>query len=248
MGVDDLDEYLSIELKSEMAASYFGFRKLIEEDTLAFQDKLRQYSFILEKRISFDLIRIYILLGREELIDTFLGLCHLGKKPFYDPYLLESATIRARVFASVRMRGLTRQGRFLNFLTDCYDRLALYVESYRKKYQELEEMRADITEEIRLFEKKHDISAILTFLHALDAQPLAGHMSPNPDSGVAQEIAAKLKIPLPEEVICRLPPLPPLPACQEIKKELLCLGEQAYALQSEAFLVIFGTTLFRPRP
>lgn len=85
MSMADFEDYLSLELKSEMASSYFGFRKLIEEDSLEYHDKVRQYSFILEKRISFDLIRIYILLQEEELIDAFLELCHLEKSFFTIP-------------------------------------------------------------------------------------------------------------------------------------------------------------------
>lgn len=247
MGVGDFEDYLSIELKSEMANSYFGFRKLIEEDTLEYQDMVRQYSFILEKRISFDLIRIYILLQQEELIDAFLDLCHLEKKLFYDPYLVESATIRERVFESVRMRGLTRQGRFQNFLVDCYDRLFLHVESYRKKYKEIEEVRADIAEEIKFFEKKHDISAMLTFLHSLGAEPVAGHMAQEVETGVALAIAGKLKLEIPQDVECHLPVLPQLPKYRDIKRELLDLSEQAYGLQNEPFLVLFANNFFKPR-
>lgn len=248
MSMADFEDYLSIELKSEMANSYFGFRKLIEEDSLEYRDKLRQYSFILEKRISFDLIRIYILLNEEELIDDFLTLCHLEKKLFYDPYLTESATIRQRVFESVRMRGLTRQGRFQNFLVDCYDRLCLHVDSYRKKYKELQEIHADIAEEIKLFEEKHDMSAMMTFLHSLGSQPVAGHMEHGLETGVSQAIAQKLKIEVPEDVEYHLPVLPELPAYQTIKKELFGLGEQAYGIQNEAFLVLFASNFFRPRP
>jgi hypothetical protein len=247
MGIGDFEDYLSIELKSEMADSYFGFRKVIEEDSLEYNDKVRQYSFILEKRISFDLIRIYILLHEEELINKFLDLCHINKKLFYDPYLTESESIRARVFESVRMRGLTRQGRFQNFLVDCYDRLSLHVESYRKKYKELKEIRADIVEEISLFEKKHDISAMMTFLHTLGAQPVAGHMALGLETGVSLAIARKLKVDVPEDVEYHLPVLPQLPDYQDIKHELISLSEQAYGLQREPFLVIFANNFFKPR-
>lgn len=247
MGMADFEDFLAIELKSEMASSYFGFRKLIEEDSLNYQDKLRQYSFILEKRISFDLIRIYILLHQEELIDSFLDICHIEKKLFYDPYLVESETIRARVFASVRMRGLTRQGRFENFLVDCYDRLSLHVEAYRKKYKELEMIHADIAEEIKIFEKRHDLSAMMTFLHSLGGQDIAGNMEQGLETGVSTAIAKKLKIEIPEGVEYHLPVLAELPAYHDIKKDLLHLAEQAYRLQSESFLVLFGNTFFKPR-
>ncbi len=242
------DEYLTIELKSEMANSYFGFRKLIEEDSLEYEDKVRQYSLILEKRISFDLIRIYILLQAEELIDAFLELCNLEKKLFYDPYLIESETIKKRVFESVRMRGLTRQGRFQNFLIDCYDRLDFHIDGYRKKYKELEGIHDDILEEIKLFEKKHDLSAMMTFLHSLGGHPVAGNMEQGLETGVSLAIAKKMQIDVPEDVEYHLPVLPELPAYSDIKKELLSLSEQAYGLQNESFLVQFANNFFKPRP
>lgn len=248
MGVNDFEDYLAIELKSEMADNFFGFRKFIEEDSLAYKDKIRQYSFILEKRISFDLIRIYILLQEEELIDAFLQLCHLEKKLFYDPYLTESKTIRERVFESVRMRGLTRKGRFQNLLLDCYDRLSLHVASYRQKYEELKTIHADLKDEIELFAKKHDVPAMMTFLRSLGAPPVAGNMEAGRESGVAEAIGRKLQIDVPENVEFHLPPLPPLPPLGAIKKELAALAEQAYMLQSEEFLVMFANNFFKPRP
>ena len=61
-----IDEVLSTEIKRDIAERYFSFRKLIEEDEMDLEEKIRQYSIILEKRISFDLIRIYILLKKEK--------------------------------------------------------------------------------------------------------------------------------------------------------------------------------------
>lgn len=248
MGVDDFEDYLSVEIKSEMAQSYFGFRKLIEDDSLEYREKVRQYSFILEKRISFDLIRIYILLQHEELIDTFLDLCRLNKRLFYDPYLTESTTIRQRLFESVRMRGLSRKGRFQNFLLDCYDRLSLYVKTYRKKYGELQELRGEIVDQIQAFEKKHDMAAIMVFLQSLGAERVDSNMERGSERGVAQAIASRMKIEVPENLEYHLPALPELPDYRDIKHDLLRLAEQAYVLQDEGFLVLFANKFFKPRP
>ena len=76
------DEFLADEIKRDIAERYFGFRKLIEEDTIALKDKIKLHSFILEKRISFDLVRIYVLLKDENLIKEFLDLIGLHEELF----------------------------------------------------------------------------------------------------------------------------------------------------------------------
>lgn len=88
---------------------------------------------------------------------------------------------------------------------------------------------------------------MLTFLHSLGAQPVAGHMEQGLETGVSLDIARKLKIEVPEGVECHLPVLPELPASQDIKKELVDLSEQAYGLQDETFLVLFANNFFKPR-
>ena len=110
----NIQDVLAYEIKKEMADRYFGFRKLIEEDTLDLKEKTRQHSFILEKRISFDLIRIYILLREEKIIRDFLLLTGFKEELFYDPYLAESETIKMRVFQGTKLRGFTWKGRYKN--------------------------------------------------------------------------------------------------------------------------------------
>jgi len=118
-----LDEVLSAEIKQDIAQRFFSFRKLIEEDKLDLDEKVRQYSFILEKRISFELIRIYVLLREERLILAFLELAGLREELFYDPYLAESENIARRVLSCQQFRGWTRAARFRNFIDDCYEKL-----------------------------------------------------------------------------------------------------------------------------
>ena len=129
----NIEDILSYEIKKELADRYFGFRKLIEEDTLDLNEKIRQHSIILEKRICFELVRVYTLLKDEELINRFIDLTGWKERLYYDPYLTESPTIRKRVFQGVKMRGLTRAGRFKNLLLDSYDRLVIHVDQYRQK-------------------------------------------------------------------------------------------------------------------
>ena len=146
-----IDEVLAYEIKKDIADRYFGFRKFIEEDKLDLESKIRQYSFILEKRISFDLVRLYILLKDEELILSFLDLTPFDENFFYDPYLMESQTIRQRVFEGIKIRGLFKSGRFENLFFDCYERLEDNTARYRSNFEELQEINETIAEEIKIF-------------------------------------------------------------------------------------------------
>src|SRR5210317_1416888 len=124
----NVEDFLAVELKREIAERYFGFRKMIEEDTLDLNEKIKYQLSILEKRISYELIRIYILLTDEKLIHEFMELTGWEERLFYDPYITESPTIRKKVFKGMKIRGLTKAGRYKNLLFDTYSRLVSHVE------------------------------------------------------------------------------------------------------------------------
>ena len=224
----DIHEVLAYEIKKEIADRYFGFRKLIEDDKLDFAEKIRQYSFILEKRISFDLIRIYIALKEEELIQRFLALTGLPPNLFYDPYLTQSDTIRQRVFSGVRIHGLTQGGRFKNLIFDCYERLEVHVVEYRTKFAELKKYREEINEEIDTFYRKNDLGSIMGFLKALSDPNTAGSMEGGMEIGMGQSMEAKMRIEpqLPPEHY--LPVIQPLPNLAHIRPALKELIRTAY--------------------
>ncbi len=237
---NDYIDQLAFEIKKEIADQYFGFRKLIEEDSLDLTEKIRQHSIILEKRISFDLVRIYILLKNEETILAFLELIGLDEQLFYDPYLADSINIRKRVFEGQRLRGFTQSGRFKNLVFDCYERLTEHVQMYRLKFLELQELQDTISGEIDLFYRKHDLGTIMGFLHTLDEPAMNSGMEGGIESGVAEGLDQKMKIKAPRPVEQYLPILPPFPELATIKKPLKNLTTIAYRLHGKQFLATCG--------
>jgi len=229
----NIADALAFEIKQELANRYFGFRKLIEEDKLALADKIRQHAFILEKRISFDLIRIYILLRDEGLIGEFLVLVNIPEQLFYDPYLAESSTIRQRVFSGLTIRGMTRKGCFANTVIDCYLRLVDHVGSYREKFAELEATRDEISAEIAHFYKNNDLGSILAFLRSLGDAALSGAMQGGMEPDLALDLEHKLRIEPPEPVTSSLPVLPPLPPLGAISGELQSIIDRAFSRQGQ---------------
>lgn len=242
-----VSDALTYEVKQEIASRYFGFRKLIEEDSMALEDKIRQYASILEKRIVFDLIRVFILLKDEALIERFMALGNIPEESFYDPYLVQSQTIRKRVFEGVRFRGLTKRGCFNNAIIDCYERLIDHVDRYREQFAELVAAQQMISDEIDLFYRKNDLGSILGFLRGLSAPSSIGVMQGGMEQDLSMDLDKKLRItpPVPiDHVLPVLSPLPPLPSIRRALKEIIA---QAYDNQGQDIHDYLSTKTFFSR-
>ena len=230
---DDINKYLSFEVKKEMADRYFSFRKLIEEDIQDYDDQVLSSFMRLEQKIGYDLVRLYILLKDETLIHDFFQLTGLQQMIFYDPYFSESATIRKRVFAGQKIRGLTKAGRFKNMIFDTYETLTEDINEYRDSVMKLSEERETIVEEIRLFYKKHDLGTMMDFLRSLDGYHSykSGSMEGGitPQTGASLEDKMRVKPPPPVDEL--LPIIPPVTPLNKIKGPLKKIIERAYDLQ-----------------
>ena len=234
-----INDVFSSKIRQGISARYFSFRKLIEEDEMDFKEKIRRNSIILQKRISFDLIRIYILLGNEEFINGFMKLAGLDQKLFYEPHLIESAAIGARVFRCQIFSGFTRERRFISFLLECYKNLYFHTEVYHKHIDELVEDRAMIVEEIKEFYRENDLSSIVGFLHGLGAEEGYSGMQGAPEVGLADDLAKKMKIPPLPPIEKTLTILPHLANPDDIKHELKKLAKTAYKNQQPEILKMF---------
>lgn len=232
---DDINEILTLEVKKEMADRYFGFRKLIEEDIKEYGDQVLTSFLRLEQKIGFDLVRLYILLKDEKLIHEFFLLAGLQQLIFYDPYLAESPTLRKKVFAGQKIRGLTRAGRFRNMVLDTYAVLAEDIDNYQKNLQKLSREREDIAEEIQQFYHKHDLGTMMDFLRKLDGAGLYGSDSMGgaitPETGTGLERKMKVEPPPPVDEL--LPVIPSITPLAEIKQPLKKIIARAYRIQQK---------------
>lgn len=231
----DLNTTLAFEVKKEIADRYFGFRKIIEEDTNAYQKKIIAGALDLEEKIGFDLVRLYVLLQDNALINDLFRITGLGEILFYDQYISKSPTIRKRVLADFPVHGLTRKRRFKNMFLDIYDSLEQHVADYRQRILELAEDQETIKEEINIFYKKNDISGIMLFLRGMDGTapgssgPMAGALET--DSAITMEQKMRLQPPGPVEKF--LPILSRIPPAKEIRNELTELVDKALAQQPD---------------
>ena len=231
------EDIMAVELKREIAQRYFGFRKMIEEDKLDLMQKMKYQLSILEKRISFELIRIYILLKDDELIQHFMELTGWEERLFYEPYITESETIRVQVFKGIKIRGLTRGGRFKNLVFDAYERLVEHVEHYRENLEEIKLSREMINEEIELFYRKNDIGNIMGFLRSMDSTGGSeDSMGISPSAGSADTFEHKMRVEEPPPIDPELIAIPPLIPLPNISREFKNLVEKAFKLHGGKIL------------
>lgn len=232
----DITDFLSMEIRRELAERYFSFRKLIEEDTQSLNENMAAF-LLVEQKVVMDLTRIYILLHDPDLIWDFIYLSGLERNFFLDMYVKESPTIKARLFKDVKVWGLTRSGRFAKMVLACYDELVGHVAEFREEYAQLANDHSLLAEEINLFYRKNDISSIMGFLRGMDrGADVGGKLEGAISSGFNESMEEKMRIKPPPALEKKLTMIPPLVPSVQIKKELKKLAAAALVFHPEDFI------------
>jgi hypothetical protein len=227
---NDIGKALAYQVKREIAERYFGLRKFIEEERRSLEETFSTLNEFYELKIGPDLIRIYSILVVPRLIDRFMGLVGWEGRPFYDDYVVESRTIRVRLFQGMELHGWTSQTRFRNRLLDSYEKLFEDGTYYMRRVQEAVEEGDVINEEIRQFKNKFSLEEILSFIASLDRNDaLTGVLGDNLPKGAAAELDARLDIAPVDDVLARLPRIPELPEPEAARARLKELAAEAFA-------------------
>ncbi len=221
MHMENIDTLLALEVKQEIAQRYFGFRKTIEKDAETYLGKIRDASRQLEKTVGHDLVRIYTLLNRKSLVETFITLTGLPERLFIDSSI-NTSPARTRIFTNQNFRGFTRKGCLRNMFFDAYDQLHSDILDYRRSYEKLMEDHETICQQIKMFYRKNDIHSILQFLRSLDQGPAKDTFT-SFDLTSRSELERKLEIHPPPPVSELLPVIPAIPAVKDIRRELNAL-------------------------
>jgi len=232
--MEDFAKTLAFEVKKDIAERYFGFRKIIEEDSDFYQQAVINSALELETKIGFDLLRIYALLRENALINRFYSLTNLGEVLFYDSYVSSSPTIRARLFKDQEVHGFSRKTRFQNMFFEVYNHLRKHVTDYRSRIAALIEDRDVIEEEIKMFYKKNDISGIMLLLRSIDGDGgTSGTMSGALENGGTISLEEKMRLKAPQPVEKLLPILEAIPEPSSIKSELKEIINTAFDKQPD---------------
>jgi len=217
----DIGKALAYQVKREIAERYFGLRKLIEEDKHALSSMLAELDQIYQQKIGRDMVRIYCILKRPELIDEFLSLTGWKGRPFFDEYMVDSPTIRKRMFEDMDLHGWFNQSRLNHLLIDSYERLFKNAKEYRKRRFDAIDEALLINEEIKQFENKFSLDEIMSFIKMLGSgDQLTGVLGDSLPTHRAGGKAGEFKIEPVEDLDATLPAVPDLPRPEKIRSKL----------------------------
>jgi len=216
--MEGIDHLLSLEVKKEIADRYFGFRKVIEEDTQAYLENIQKLSAEFEQIVTTDFRRLHSLLG-DDLFKDFLRLCSLPEDLFADTSRTSPAE-RRKLFADNHIRGFTRKGCLRNMFFDAYADLYRHLVDYTTSYRNLQEDHQTICEQIKIFYRKNDISTIFHFLRGLESGHGGEDLGFNSTSSDELEKKMQIEPPPPvEEMLTYIPQPPPEKSIRgELKK------------------------------
>ncbi len=227
MAEEDIAKALAYQVKREIAERYFGFRRLIEEDTQNYKKAIEDTRQKLKKEIAPEFFRLYALVPEEDLRKRLAELLNLKELPFLEEFQALDETQRKELFRGLRPKGLTGKGRFKHLFWDTYQRLWEKIQAYQETLQELGVEAEVINEEVKRFKQKFDLSEIMQFIKSFDVSEDAslGH----PDfkesvSGLEQKLELG-RVPPPEKF---LPSFAGLPKPEDLHHQLGALASEVW--------------------
>ncbi len=224
---DDIAKALAYQVKKELAERYFGFRRLIEEDTARYFKGIEETKKVLKKRLAPEFFRLYTLLVEPELQDELRQILGLKYLPFLEDYQKLSLEEKKALFKELHPKGFTSKGRFKRLLEDTYQRLWKKFQEYNETFQNLKVESEIINEEIKRFKEKFDLSEIMQFLKSFEmtAESSLGHPDFKESVTSLEEELKFQKIASPEQF---LPEIKDLPEPQKVHSPLERLANKAW--------------------
>ncbi len=162
---DDLVASLTRLVKEEVIENYLLERRLIDlqiEHLNMQADATRRQAWIVERRLA----RLSFLMIHSDMqrrLREMLGM----EAGFWNACLNEPFT---RKVPLIRVRALTRKGKFRKLLLESYSRFHYWMKEYKQHYEDLANERSAVNSNIDSFQKNFDLLSILNFLRNLDMQ------------------------------------------------------------------------------
>lgn len=163
---DDLVIGLTRQVKEEVIEHYFMERRLIElqiEHLNGLAAEARTQAWIVGRRLA----RLSFLMLHPEMRNRLGEIFHTGRGYFWIACLNMEFTRYVRL---IRVKALTRKGKFRKLVLESYSRLYCYMEGYRRQFEDLECECAAVNCNIESFHKNFDLLSILSFLRNIDMQ------------------------------------------------------------------------------
>jgi hypothetical protein len=166
---DDFASLLTQEVKEEVIENYLYARRLVQEQ-IDYVNELAEQAAQLQEKLYRRFARMYDLLSRSEFVNQFVRLVQIKRAPFMDRFGKDPNYRKG--LRLIKIRGLTNRARFKRLLLASYHRLFTWNEQYKEAYENLQEESKATDQNLKKFEKNHDLLAILSFLKDMDIDGL----------------------------------------------------------------------------
>lgn len=238
---EELSESLALELKKEIAESYYREKAYLEERWNLIKEDYEQVKKKY-RRVFNNVWRINFLLNKDgRLIEIFerltqvpvLTLCETSKKVFPLSFNIPETELKKKIFnIFVSPFAFTSKRKFVKLFVEVYKRLKRVTEEYNKELEKITNLYKTMEEETEDFYKRFDLSYILDFFQRLsETREEIGYIE-NKEK-VREELSKILKIekpPPPYELFIKVNPLPEV---EKIYDNLVELAKESFKLYPE---------------
>lgn len=161
---NDLISSLTRQIKEEVLEHYLTERRVVELQIEELEVQARDTRRLAEET-GMRLTRLVHLAIHPAMRAELLELLKISAPSFWDRCCRQEFTRRVRV---IRVRALTDRSRFRKLFVEAYRRLFQWMEKYRQAHASLQGECRAVSLNIRQFQEKFDLLAILSFLKSLD--------------------------------------------------------------------------------
>ena len=224
---DDIVSALTQEVKEEVIENYLYERRLVEGQ-IDYVKELAEHAAQLQEKLYKRFARMYDLLHETTFLNEFVRLLKVEGAPFIDRFAKAPEYRRGVRF--IKVRGLTDRGRFRRLLLESYRRLLVWNDQYKEAYENLAQECKAVRDNLKKFEKDHDLLTILNFLRDMDVEGierkhfLGDNFTPEEIGSIETSLRFK---PIRMEQFKLIPP-PSLPNLNAIQRQLNALADSVY--------------------
>ena len=229
---DDIVAALTQEVKEEVIENYLYERRLMEGQ-IDYVKELAENVAQLQEKLYKRFARIYDLLHEPTFLSEVARLLDVEDAPFIDRFAKAPEYQKGVRF--IKVRGLTDRGRFRKLLLESYRRLLVWNDQYKEAYEDLEQECRAVNENLKKFEKDHDLLTILNFLRDMDVERiqrkhfLGDNFTPEEIGSIETSLRFK---PIRIEQFKLIPP-PSLPKLNAIERQLNALADSVYGQRGD---------------
>lgn len=161
---DDLISCLTRQVKEDVIEHYLSERRLLELQVEEI-DSLAQQAWALADETGRRFTRLGFLMVEPAALEQLLQLLRIRPRTFWDECLHKPFAGGVRF---IQVIALTSRAKFRKLVLEAYRRLIQWTDQYRQAFENLEVECKAINKNIKEFQNRFDLLAILNFLKSLD--------------------------------------------------------------------------------